>query len=66
MRRASDLLFDLPLVAVNTTLLLLSSITRLRHAGDAPRPGRRHPGLAGRHGLLGLGFLSLEIYGSPT
>ena len=56
-------LFDLPLVAVNTALLLLSSITY----GFAMLEMRRDrvgatQGWLAVTGLLGLGFLSLEIY----
>jgi len=56
-------LFDLPLVAVNTSLLLLSSITY----GFAMLEMRRNRIGAtqlwlGITGILGLGFLSLEIY----
>lgn len=56
-------LFDLPLVAANTTLLLLSSITygfamlEMRNQ----RVGMVQLWLA-ITGILGLGFLSLEIY----
>ncbi|GAB1575372.1 cytochrome o ubiquinol oxidase subunit III [Bordetella petrii] len=56
-------LFDLPLVAINTALLLLSSITY----GFALLQGRK--GRAGSllgwlavTGLLGAGFLGLELY----
>ena len=56
-------LFDLPLVAVNTSLLLLSSITY----GFAMLEMRRNrvgatQGWLAVTGLLGLGFLSLELY----
>src|SRR6478609_11725800 len=56
-------LFDLPLVAVNTSLLLLSSITY----GFAMLEMRRNRIGATQlwlavTGILGLGFLSLEIY----
>ncbi|MVW71274.1 cytochrome o ubiquinol oxidase subunit III [Bordetella sp. 15P40C-2] len=56
-------LFDLPLVAANTSLLLLSSITygfamlEMRNR----RTGVMQAWLA-ITGILGLGFLSLEIY----
>ncbi|CAM4307763.1 Cytochrome bo(3) ubiquinol oxidase subunit 3 [Bordetella tumbae] len=56
-------LFDLPLVAVNTSLLLLSSITY----GFAMLEMRnKRVGMVqlwlGITGILGLGFLSLEMY----
>ncbi|KAG1535468.1 hypothetical protein G6F50_015298 [Rhizopus delemar] len=56
-------LFDLPLVAVNTSLLLLSSITY----GFAMLEMRRNRIGATQlwlavTGILGLGFLSLELY----
>ncbi|MBO1013196.1 cytochrome o ubiquinol oxidase subunit III [Achromobacter sp. SD115] len=56
-------LFDLPLVAVNTALLLLSSITY----GFAMLEMRRNRVGATQlwlavTGILGLGFLSLELY----
>jgi cytochrome o ubiquinol oxidase subunit III len=56
-------LFDLPLVAVNTALLLLSSIT-YGFAMIAMQHGKKKHLLAwlGITGLLGLGFLSLELY----
>ena len=56
-------LFDLPLVAVNTALLLLSSIT-YGFAMIAMQHGKKKHLLAwlGFTGLLGLGFLSLELY----
>ncbi|KOF52365.1 MULTISPECIES: cytochrome o ubiquinol oxidase subunit III [unclassified Achromobacter] len=56
-------LFDLPLVAVNTSLLLLSSITY----GFAMLEMRRNrigatQGWLAVTGLLGAGFLGLELY----
>jgi len=56
-------LFDLPLVAVNTALLLLSSIT-YGFAMIAMQHGKKKHLLVwlGITGLLGLGFLSLELY----
>jgi cytochrome o ubiquinol oxidase subunit 3 len=56
-------LFDLPLVAVNTALLLLSSIT-YGFAMIGMQHGKKKHLLAwlGITGLLGLGFLSLELY----
>jgi cytochrome o ubiquinol oxidase subunit 3 len=56
-------LFDLPLVAVNTALLLLSSIT-YGFAMIAMQHGKKKHLLIwlGITGLLGLGFLSLELY----
>ncbi|MBC5782027.1 cytochrome o ubiquinol oxidase subunit III [Ramlibacter sp. USB13] len=56
-------LFDLPLVAVNTGLLLLSSIT-YGFAMIAMLAGRKKQLLAwlAVTGLLGLGFLGVEIY----
>ncbi len=56
-------LFDLPLVAVNTGLLLLSSIT-YGMAMIAMQHGRRQHLLAwlAVTGLLGLGFLSIELF----
>ena len=56
-------LFDLPLVAVNTALLLLSSIT-YGMAMIAMQHGKKKHLLVwlGVTGLLGLGFLSLELY----
>ncbi|WP_080698183.1 cytochrome o ubiquinol oxidase subunit III [Bordetella holmesii] len=56
-------LFDLPLVAANTSLLLLSSITYGFAMLEMQR--RRLGGVQAWlavTGLLGLGFLSLEIY----
>jgi cytochrome o ubiquinol oxidase subunit 3 len=56
-------LFDLPLVAINTELLLLSSIT-YGFAMIAMQHGKKKHLLVwlGITGLLGLGFLSLELY----
>ena len=56
-------LFDLPLVAVNTGLLLVSSIT-YGFAMIAMLAGRRKQLLAwlALTGLLGLGFLGIELY----
>lgn len=56
-------LFDLELVAVNTALLLLSSIT-YGFAMIAMLRGRRSGvlGWLAVTGLLGLGFLGIEIY----
>jgi len=56
-------LFDLPLVAVNTGLLLVSSIT-YGFAMIAMLAGRKKQMLAwlALTGLLGLGFLSIELY----
>ncbi len=56
-------LFDLPLVAVNTGLLLLSSIT-YGFAMISAQAKKVKPVLAwlAVTGLLGLGFLSLELY----
>jgi len=56
-------LFDLPLVAVNTGLLLLSSIT-YGFAMIGMQHGRQKALLAwlALTGLLGLGFLSIELY----
>jgi cytochrome o ubiquinol oxidase subunit 3 len=55
-------LFELPVVAVNTTLLLLSSIT-FGFAMIAMQSGKVRQVLAWMAitGLLGLGFLSLEL-----
>lgn len=55
-------LFDLPLVAVNTALLLLSSIT-YGFAMIGMQHGRKQHVLAwlAVTGLLGLGFLGLEL-----
>jgi len=56
-------LFDLPLVAVNTSLLLLSSIT---YGFAVLEMQRKHLRAVlvwlGVTGLFGLGFLSLELY----
>lgn len=56
-------LFDLPLVAVNTALLLLSSIT-YGFAMISMQHGRKGHLLAwlALTGLLGLGFLGIELY----
>ena len=56
-------LFELPLVAVNTGLLLLSSIT-YGFAMVAMQRGHKPGVLAwlALTGLLGLGFLSIELY----
>ena len=56
-------LFDLPLVAVNTSLLLLSSITYGFAMLEMQRQ-RLRPVLAwlAVTGLLGAGFISLELY----
>jgi cytochrome o ubiquinol oxidase subunit III len=56
-------LFDLPLVAVNTALLLTSSIT-YGLAMIAMQHGKKKHLLVwlGITGLLGLGFLSLELF----
>jgi len=56
-------LFDLPLVAVNTGLLLLSSIT-YGFAMIAMLAGKKGQLLAwlALTGLLGLGFLSIELF----
>ncbi|MEY5097823.1 MAG: cytochrome o ubiquinol oxidase, subunit [Pseudomonadota bacterium] len=56
-------LFDLPLVAVNTSLLLLSSIT-YGFAMLAMQRKQLSPTLVwlAVTGVLGLGFLSLELY----
>ena len=56
-------LFELPLVAVNTGLLLLSSIT-YGFAMIAMLAGRKGQVLAwlAVTGLLGLGFLGIELY----
>jgi cytochrome o ubiquinol oxidase subunit 3 len=56
-------LFDLPLVAMNTALLLLSSIT-YGFAMLESQKKRLKATLVwlGITGLLGLGFLSLELY----
>jgi cytochrome o ubiquinol oxidase subunit 3 len=56
-------LFDLPLVAVNTGLLLFSSIT-YGFAMLSAQAGRKQPTLIwlAITGLFGAGFLSLELY----
>jgi cytochrome o ubiquinol oxidase subunit III len=56
-------LFDLPLVAVNTALLLFSSIT-YGFAMIGMQHGKKQHLLAwlALTGLLGLGFLGIEIY----
>src|SRR2546426_7929369 len=56
-------LFELPLVALNTALLLFSSIT-YGFGMIAMQHGRRNHLLAwlAVTGLLGLGFLSIEMY----
>ena len=56
-------LFDLPLVAVNTTMLLLSSIT-YGFAMLAMGRGLKHATIVwlAVTGLFGLAFLSIEIY----
>jgi cytochrome o ubiquinol oxidase subunit 3 len=56
-------LFDLPLVAVNTSLLLLSSITYGFAVLEMQRKHLRATLVwLGVTGLFGLGFLSLELY----
>ena len=56
-------LFDLPLVAVNTSLLLLSSITYGFAVLEMQRKRLRATLVwLGITGLFGLGFLSLELY----
>jgi cytochrome o ubiquinol oxidase subunit 3 len=56
-------LFDLPLVAVNTSLLLLSSITYGFAVLEMQRQRLRATLVwLGVTGLFGLGFLSLELY----
>jgi len=56
-------LFDLPLVAMNTALLLLSSITYGFAMLASQRKQLRSTLVwLGITGLLGLGFLSLELY----
>ncbi|KAG4080916.1 hypothetical protein HA402_010087 [Bradysia odoriphaga] len=56
-------LFDLPLVAINTSLLLLSSITYGFAMLEMQR-SRMRPTLCwlGVTGLLGAGFIGLELY----
>ncbi len=55
-------LFDLPVVAVNTSMLLLSSITygfaMLRDGGAGPAGTLA---VDGRHGLFGMAFVGLEL-----
>ena len=56
-------LFDLPLVAVNTGLLLLSSITYgFAMIGMQKRSKQQVLGWLAVTGLLGAGFISLELY----
>jgi len=56
-------LFDLPIVAVNTSLLLLSSITYGFAVLEMQRKRLRATLVwLGITGLFGLGFLSLELY----
>ena len=56
-------LFDLPIVAVNTSLLLLSSITYGFAVLEMQRKRLRATLVwLGVTGLFGLGFLSLELY----
>ena len=56
-------LFDLPLVALNTSLLLLSSITYGFAMLAMQRNGAgRDAGLAGRHRPARPGFLGVELY----
>jgi cytochrome o ubiquinol oxidase subunit 3 len=56
-------LFDLPLVAMNTALLLLSSITFGFGMLEAQRKRLRSTLVwLGVTGVLGLGFLALELY----
>lgn len=56
-------LFDLPLVAVNTSLLLLSSITYgFAMIGMNQRSKAQVLGWLAVTGLFGLGFVSLELY----
>ena len=56
-------LFELPLVAVNTSLLLLSSIT-YGFAAISMQRKQRNPTLAwlALTGLLGAGFVAIELY----
>jgi cytochrome o ubiquinol oxidase subunit 3 len=56
-------LFELPLVALNTSLLLLSSIT-YGFAAIAMQRKLRNPTLAwlALTGLLGAGFVAIELY----
>ena len=56
-------LFDLPLVAVNTSLLLLSSITYGFAMLESQKKNVKNTLIwLGVTGVLGLGFLSLELY----
>lgn len=56
-------LFDLPLVAVNTALLLLSSITYGFAMLEMQRKGLRNTLIwLGITGLLGAGFIGIELY----
>lgn len=56
-------LFDLPLVAINTSLLLLSSITYGFAMLEMQRNGKRATlAWLAVTGLLGAGFIGLELY----
>ena len=56
-------LFELPLIAVNTALLLLSSITYgFAMIAMQNRRKRQVLGWLAATGLLGLGFLGIELY----
>ena len=56
-------LFDLPLVAINTALLLLSSITYGFAMLEMQRKGLRNTLIwLGITGLLGAGFIGVELY----
>ena len=56
-------LFDLPLVAINTALLLLSSITYGFAMLEMQRKGLRNTLIwLGITGLLGAGFIGIELY----
>ncbi len=56
-------LFDLPLVALNTALLLLSSITYGFAMLEMQRNGLRNTLIwLGITGLLGAGFIGIELY----
>lgn len=56
-------LFDLKLIAVNTAVLLLSSITYgFAMIAMTRREARKVIGWLALTGLLGLGFLAIEIY----